>query len=221
MQKVTETGEPGEDFSYLSGWTRAVWVTLVMKTVSAEIMQREWENKKGAERLNWTAKEIQGDLIWLSIALRRWERTGKKATAVAKQRARAKVTDDVVLGLPSRSCSSRSEAVRSILSSQQVRTLLSIAQAEVTVAFVGLTATRSSALTASPSATGFPASDFSWCWELLCMAQMVCLLLSSFVWLDLNLVWLLAKKITHLVSNYLLWIQTAKLWNTEETKTCY
>lgn len=111
MQKVTETGEPGEDFSYLSGWTRAVWVTSVMKTVSAEIMQREWENKKGAERLNWTAKEIQGDLIWLSIALRRWERTGKKATAVAKQRARAKVTDDVVLGLPSRSCSSRSEAV--------------------------------------------------------------------------------------------------------------
>lgn len=92
------------------------------------------------------------------------------------------------MALPNRSCSSRFEAVGLILSSQQVRPLLSIALAEVTVAFVELPAVRSSALAGCPSATGFPASNFSWCWEVLCVAQMVCLPLSSFVLLDLNIV---------------------------------
>lgn len=51
MQKITETGESEEDFSYLLLWTRTFWVTLVMKRVSAEIMQREWENKEGAREI--------------------------------------------------------------------------------------------------------------------------------------------------------------------------
>lgn len=172
-----------------------------MKRVSAEIMQREWENKEGAREIKAKREgNPRGLVIWASTAIRCWgPEKGKEAAAAANQRSRAEVTEDRALDLPNQCCSSRLWLSSCSCPSRQVKDAPEHCPGRGPAYSHGRGPLRSSAQTAPRCFQPQPvpgAGNFSG------VAGVACLLLSSFVSLDLNLVGLFAKKTPHLISDY-------------------